>query len=87
MYFSTKSFHTKNEDENPSGCRLEIITGVIKMKIRSIVTRITVAAAAGVIAYEMSTATAKEKRTLKHKAGDALYAIGDVMEVISSIMR
>ena len=57
------------------------------MKVKSVVTGLTVAAVAGTLAYGMSTASAREKRTLKNKTGRALYAIVDVMEVVSAMLR
>ena len=56
------------------------------MKVKSAVTGITVALAAGTAALAVANASSKEKRSLKYKTGKALHAMGDVMEMISTMV-
>lgn len=56
------------------------------MKIKSIVTGVSFAIAAGSAAFAVANATAREKRMLKSRTGKALHAMGDVMDGISSMM-
>ncbi|MDO4944345.1 MAG: hypothetical protein Q4E74_03985 [Ruminococcus sp.] len=57
------------------------------MNMKPIITGISTGITAGAIAYAVSTATNKEKRMLKCRAGKALHAMGDVMDGISMIMK
>ena len=57
------------------------------MKVKSVVTGLSFAIAAGTAAYAVANASSKEKRTLKSKAGKALHAMGDVMETISDMIE
>ena len=57
------------------------------MKVKSVVTGISFALAAGTAAYAVANASQREKRTLKYKAGKALHAMGEVMDTISGIME
>lgn len=56
------------------------------MKVKSIVTGVSFAIAAGTTAYAIANATSREKRMLKSRTGKALHAMGDVMEGISSML-
>ena len=57
-----------------------------KMKIKTIVTGISVCAAAGTVAYAIAAASNSEKRMLKKRTSRAMNAIGEVAQGIAQIM-
>ena len=57
-----------------------------KMKIKTIITGISVCAAAGTAIYAISAATNAEKRMLKRRTSKAMHAIGEMAEGIAQIM-
>lgn len=57
------------------------------MKMKPIITGISMGIAAGTVAYAMTTASTREKKMLKSRTGRALHAMGDVMDGISMMMR
>lgn len=56
------------------------------MKVKSIITGISFAIAAGSAAYAVANASSREKRMLKSRTGRALHAMGDVMDGISMML-
>ena len=57
-----------------------------RMKIKTIITGISVCAAAGTAIYAISAATNAEKRMLKRRTSKAMHAIGEMAEGIAQIM-
>lgn len=49
------------------------------MKMKSMITGVSMAIAAGTVAYAVTEATSSEKKMLKSRTGRAIRAIGDVM--------
>ena len=56
------------------------------MKAKTIITGISVCAAAGTAVYALAAASSAEKRMLKKRTSRAMYAIGEVAEGIAQIM-
>lgn len=56
------------------------------MKVKTIITGISVCAAAGTIAYALTSASSSQKRMLKKRTGKAMHAIGEMAEGIAQIM-
>ncbi|MBQ8120516.1 MAG: hypothetical protein IJ172_07060 [Ruminococcus sp.] len=56
------------------------------MKIKMIITGISVCAAAGTVAYALTAASSAEKRMLKKRTSRAMNAIGEVAQGIAQIM-
>lgn len=56
------------------------------MKIKTIITGISVCAAAGTVAYALTAASSAEKRMLKKRTSRAMNAIGEVAHGIAQIM-
>ena len=54
------------------------------MKMKSMITGVSMAIAAGTVAYAVTEATSSEK---KSRTGRAIRAIGDVMDGISMMMK
>jgi hypothetical protein len=57
------------------------------MKMKSMITGVSMAIAAGTVAYAVTEATSSEKKMLKSRTGRAIRAIGDVMDGISMMMK
>ncbi|MGN0594871.1 MAG: hypothetical protein ACI4I6_06900 [Hominimerdicola sp.] len=57
------------------------------MKMRSLVTGVTMGIAAGTVVYAISGSSSREKRRLKTRTGKALHAMGDVIDGISVMMK
>ena len=55
------------------------------MKMKSMITGVSMAIAA--VAYAVTEATSSEKKMLKSRTGRAIRAIGDVMDGISMMMK
>ena len=56
------------------------------MKMKSMITGVSMAIAAGTVAYAVTEASS-EKKMLKSRTGRAIRAIGDVMDGISMMMK
>lgn len=57
------------------------------MQMKSMITGVSMAIAAGTVAYAVTEATSSEKKMLKSRTGRAIRAIGDVMDGISMMMK
>lgn len=57
------------------------------MKMKSMITGVSMTIAAGTVAYAVTEATSSEKKMLKSRTGRAIRAIGDVMDGISMMMK
>ena len=57
------------------------------MKMKPMVTGVSMAVAAGTLAYAFAMSSSKEKRMLKSRTGKALHAMGDVADVINMMMK
>ena len=57
------------------------------MKMKSMITGVSMAIAAGTVAYAVTEATSSEKKMLTSRTGRAIRAIGDVMDGISMMMK
>lgn len=57
------------------------------MKMKSMITGVSMAIAGGTVAYAVTEATSSEKKMLKSRTGRAIRAIGDVMDGISMMMK
>lgn len=66
--------------------RIIIVWREEKMKIKTIITGISVCAAAGTVAYAVAAASNSEKRMLKKRTSRAMNAIGEVAQGIAQIM-
>jgi hypothetical protein len=57
------------------------------MKIKPIVTGISMGVTAGAIAYAMTASSERDKKMLRSRAGKAFHAMGDVMDGIAVLMH
>lgn len=57
------------------------------MKMKSIISGVSMGIAAGTVIYAVTEATSREKKMLKSRTGKALRAMGDVMDGISMMMK
>ncbi len=57
------------------------------MKMKSVISGVSMGIAAGTVIYAISEASSREKKMLKSRTGRALRAMGDVVDGISMMMK